>query len=188
VAAVGTGAYHSLALRPDGSLLSWGFNRFGQLGDGTTVDRLQPVAVTGLSGVVSVANGSWFHTLAVGADGSAWAWGWNGYGQLGDGTRTERHAPVRVGANVSITAMAGGGFHSVAVDSSGRVLDWGWNVYGQLGDGTQVDRLLPGPVQVACGMAMSVAAARTKASPADAGRAVDDQRTARPAISRIRDH
>lgn len=156
-ASVSTGAYHSLALRSDGSVASWGWNAFGQLGDGTTVDRLRPVTVAGMTGVVSLGRGAWFHSMAVAADGKAWAWGWNGFGQLGDGTTVERHAPVRV-AVPGLVATAGGLFHSLGVDASGRVRAWGWNGLGQLGDGTTVDRHLSVAVRLPAGAVVSVAA------------------------------
>jgi alpha-tubulin suppressor-like RCC1 family protein len=78
--------------------------------------------------------------VALAADGSAWAWGWNGFGQLGDGTTAERHAPVRVAGGTGILNVAAGPYHSLAVDSSGNIRAWGWNALAQLGDGTAVDR------------------------------------------------
>lgn len=156
-AGISTGAYHSLALRPDGSVLSWGWNSFGQLGDGTTVDRHRPVPVPGVTGVVTLGRGAWFHSMAVAADGKAWAWGWNGFGQLGDATTVERHAPVRV-AVAGLVAAAGGLFHSLGVDASGTVRAWGWNGLGQLGDGTTLDRHLAVPVRLPAGLVTSVSA------------------------------
>ncbi|MGI8810769.1 MAG: RCC1 repeat-containing protein [Acidimicrobiales bacterium] len=156
-AGISTGAYHSLALRGDGSVAAWGWNAFGQLGDGTTVDRSRPVPVPGVTGVVSLGRGAWFHSMAVAADGEAWAWGWNGFGQLGDGTTVERHAPVRV-AVPGLVAAAGGLFHSLGVDASGSVRAWGWNGLGQLGDGTTVDRHLAGLIRLPAGPVVSVAA------------------------------
>ena len=68
------GVGHSLALRADGTVWAWGWNGYGQLGDGTTSDRLRPVPVPGLTGVVAVAGGA-FHSLALKGDGTVWAWG-----------------------------------------------------------------------------------------------------------------
>jgi alpha-tubulin suppressor-like RCC1 family protein len=79
----------------DGTVWAWGYNFFGQLGDGTTTQRTTPVQVPGLTGVIAVA-GSSYHSLAVRNDGTVWAWGNNGYGQLGDGTSTQRTSPVQV--------------------------------------------------------------------------------------------
>lgn len=156
--AVAAGAYHSVALRADGSLLSWGWNVFGQLGDGTTVQRDHPVPVSGIAGVVALGNGSWFHTVVVRGDGSAWAWGWNGYGQLGDGTTVERHTPVRVAGVTGLVEVAGGALHTVGVDAAGMVRGWGGNNAGQLGTGTLTDAHLAVPVRLPVGAVVSVSA------------------------------
>ena len=81
-------------LLADGTVYTWGFNAYGELGDGTTTERLTPVLVPGLSGITQIAKGS-DHTLAAGAGGVVRAWGRNDYGQLGDGTTTERNSPCR---------------------------------------------------------------------------------------------
>ncbi|HZH79216.1 MAG TPA: hypothetical protein VEY88_24530 [Archangium sp.] len=96
VSAISAGSYQSLALKHDGTVWSWGYNGFGQLGDGTTTHRYSPVLVPGLSQVVSISGGSNMHSLALTLDGSSWAWGYNGNGQLGDGTAIDRYSPVRV--------------------------------------------------------------------------------------------
>jgi alpha-tubulin suppressor-like RCC1 family protein len=90
---IAAGDDHSLAIREDGTLWAWGQNRYGQLGDGTTINRHKPVQV--LTDVVSVAAGV-RHSLAIKRDGTLWAWGQNRYGQLGDGTTINRHKPVQV--------------------------------------------------------------------------------------------
>ena len=84
---IAAGNGHSVALRPDGSVWTAGDNYLGQLGDGTKTNRIAPVQVQGLSGVVAVAAGS-IHSLAVRSDGTAWAWGSNSDGQLGNGGLT----------------------------------------------------------------------------------------------------
>src|SRR5207247_4971351 len=78
---------HSLALRADGTVIAWGYNAFGQLGDGTTTTRTTPVPVRGLAGVTAITARDG-HSLALLADGTVMAWGANFYGQLGDGTTT----------------------------------------------------------------------------------------------------
>ena len=84
-----------MAARSDGTVWAWGDNRVGELGDGTTTDRLAPVQVTGLTGVTQVAAGC-THSLALRSDGTVWAWGANGAGQLGRGTVTvTRSRPPR---------------------------------------------------------------------------------------------
>ena len=124
-------------------VVSTGWNGLGQLGDGTTVDRHAVVATgSGLTNVRAVGAG-YYHSLAVKVDGTVWTWGWNVYGQLGDGTTTDRTTPNRVPGLTNVVAVAGGAYHSLALKADGTVWAWGWNGLGQLGDGTTVDRLVP---------------------------------------------
>ena len=125
-----------------GQAASWGWNGFGQLGDGGTVDRATPGPVAGLTGVVGQASGL-FHSVALKDDGTLWAWGWNGFGQLGDGTTVDRATPVRVASLTNVVCVAASAYDSVAIRSDGTVWSWGWNGSGALGDGTTVDRHVP---------------------------------------------
>ena len=136
VTAIATGCYHNLALKADGSVWAWGWNQGGQLGDGTWSNRNSPVAVMGAaSGVTAIAAG-YEHSLALKADGSVWAWGWNNrYHQLGDGTGINRNSPVAVMSS-GVTAIAANGGHSLALKVDGSVWAWGRNGEGQLGNGT----------------------------------------------------
>lgn len=121
---------------------SWGDNSYGQLGDGTTVDHVTPMQVSGLTDVVAVSSGE-YHNLAIRSDGTLWAWGWNYFGEIGDGTMITRTTPVQViGMTNVVTATAGNG-HSLAVKSDGTVWAWGRNDYGQVGDGTYTQRATP---------------------------------------------
>ena len=88
--------WHSLAAKSDGTVWAWGYNRNGQLGDGTSVDHSVPVQVLGLSYVKQVAAGVDF-SAAEQSDGSVWTWGHNQVGQLGDGTTVDRITPAKVG-------------------------------------------------------------------------------------------
>ena len=144
-AAIAAGEYHSLALRSDGTVWAWGDNEFGQLGDGSTTNRLVPVRVHGLRDVTGIAAGT-THSLAVRSDGTVWAWGRNADGRLGDGTTTPRLTPSRVSGLDEVTSIAAGRAHSLAVRSDGTVWAWGGNTDGQLGDGTTTRRLTPVPV------------------------------------------
>ncbi len=125
-----------------GGLLGWGANDKGQLGDGTTTERMHPVAVTGLSaGVTTVAAGL-YHACAV-ANGGVQCWGANGGGQLGNGTVLDSLVPVPVvGLESGATAVAVGTSHTCAVRNGG-VLCWGYSLAGQIGDGTRVDSEVP---------------------------------------------
>jgi uncharacterized repeat protein (TIGR01451 family) len=110
VMAIGAGFDHSLAVRLDGSVLAWGHNYYGQLGDLSTTDRPTPVAVSGLgsgSGVIALSGGAGF-TLALKADGSMLSWGVNVSGQLGDNTTTSRNTPAAVVNLNGAVAMAVG--------------------------------------------------------------------------------
>ena len=113
-------------------------------------NRLTPVPVSGLTGVVAIAAGG-YHSLALKSDGTVWAWGCNDCGQLGDGSTTNRLTPVPVSGLTGVVAIAGGDYHSLALKSDGTVWAWGYNGYGQLGDGTHDESPDAGPGQRAHG-------------------------------------
>ena len=139
---IATGVMHTLLAKSDGTVWTWGGNLEGQLGDGTTNSRSQPVRITGLPGVIAVAAGH-YHSVALAADGTVRTWGRNFSGQLGDGTTTQRSAPVEVDGLTGVTAVAAGGGSTYALRSDGTVWAWGNNMEGQLGDGTTTDRYAP---------------------------------------------
>jgi alpha-tubulin suppressor-like RCC1 family protein len=90
---IAAGNSHALALKSDGTIWAWGSNSFGQLGDGTTINRITAVQASGLTAGALTAAG-YFHSLVRKTDGTIWAWGSNLRGQLGDGTTTDRLIPV----------------------------------------------------------------------------------------------
>jgi alpha-tubulin suppressor-like RCC1 family protein len=122
---------------------AWGQNEYGQLGDGTNTNRNAPVQVRGLSGVQDIDAGFFGHSLALKSDGTVWALGQNDYGQLGDGTTTQRNVPVKVRRLSGVQDIDGGYRHSLALKSDGTVWAWGRNKYGQLGVAGTTQRNFP---------------------------------------------
>ncbi|TWP07909.1 hypothetical protein EUA76_02430 [TM7 phylum sp. oral taxon 350] len=151
---VAAGADHSLALDNDGALYAWGSNAYGQLGNGTTTNSSVPVAVkiagTPLAGktIVQIAAGA-NHNMVLTSDGAVYTWGWNQYGQLGNGTTTNSRIPVAVVttgtplAGKTISQIAAGNAHALAMTDDGTVYTWGWNQYGQLGNNSTINSSLP---------------------------------------------
>jgi alpha-tubulin suppressor-like RCC1 family protein len=151
VVAVAAGMDHSLALCSDGTVVAWGYNCFGQLGNNTTNNSLVPAAINSAPGiselygrtVVAIAAGG-YHNQALCSDRTLVGWGWNYYGQVGDckASGSQSLVPVVANTNAGVSALYGktlvgiatGLDHSLAVCSDGTVVAWGLNNYGQLGD------------------------------------------------------
>jgi len=152
ILAISTGSSHSLALCSDGTVVAWGYNIYGQLGDGGTTDSSVPVIVTTggeLAGknVVAVSAG-FSHSLALCSDGTVAAWGFNPYGQLGNNTTVSSSVPVMVTnsgvlSGKKITSISAGYHHNIALCSDGTVVSWGRNTYGQLGNNSTSDSSVP---------------------------------------------
>jgi alpha-tubulin suppressor-like RCC1 family protein len=137
--AIGNGGYHACAVLTNGQARCWGQNFFGQVGDGTTVQRTTPVAVSGLSGITRISAGGG-SSCALGSDSKVRCWGLNASGQLGDGTSANRSTPVTVlgpaGSQLSnATSISVGTSHACAVRTDGSTRCWGSDDFEQLGDG-----------------------------------------------------
>jgi len=140
VTQVAPGCFHSLALTTAGSVLAWGDNRAGELGNGTTSEfSATPAPVPLPAGVrIRSVRGGCSFSLAVSTDGQVWAWGTNSTGQLGNGAVggfSAAPALVKLPAGIRIASVAGGFDHALAVTTTGQVYAWGGNADGQLGNG-----------------------------------------------------
>gem|GEM_PF-2365762 len=149
VVSVVCGDSHSVALTEYGDVYAWGYNSYGQLGNSANATSKVPVAVSALgSKAVAVAAGADF-SLALTEAGKVYAWGYNLFGQLGNGTTTNSNAPVEVSAltGKGVVAISAGGGFALALTGDGAVYAWGQNVLGQLGNGTYVGTVTT-PAQV----------------------------------------
>jgi len=157
VSQIAAGMYHSTALKSDGTVWSWGYNVNGQLGDNTADNKLTPVQTTDIGGVgfltgVSNIEAGRHNSLALKSDGTVWSWGYNEFGQLGDNTVVEKHAPVQVkgaggvGFLTNVVRINTADSFVLATKSDGTVWAWGYNSDKQLGDNTIVNK--SAPVQV----------------------------------------
>jgi len=129
-----------MAIKNDGTLWAWGNNGQGNLGLGDTTNRSSPVQVGGLttwsSVSASIGPAGYSHTLALDVYGALWAWGDNGFGQLGLGDTTFRSSPVQVGLTSDWAEIAACHVFSLGIKTDGTLWGWGRGSSGQVGDGT----------------------------------------------------
>jgi uncharacterized repeat protein (TIGR02543 family) len=147
-------AIHSLVVTATGQVYAWGNNDFGQLGDGSTIDRTTPTLISFnelQSGerIKSVKAGS-SHSIAVTTSGRVYSWGRNTYGQLGNGTYIQQTTPTLISVtgyyNNPIQSVATGYIHSLALSSNGEVYAWGYNSDGSVGKGS--NSTVPNPTLI----------------------------------------
>jgi hypothetical protein len=148
VMTITAGLNFSLALDKRGNLWAWGRNGDGQLGLGITDDVLKPsqVQTPDQKPIIAVAAGE-RHVVAVDSDGQVWAWGHNGYGQLGIGDKPSQSVAVKVNIT-NVIAVAAGRLHTLALKQDGTVWAWGNNSFGQLGNNDDQNADHNTPVQV----------------------------------------
>ena len=154
VASVSAGYNHACAVTRAGAAMCWGHNANGELGNDSTTDSPVPVGVMGLSsGVIAIAAGSG-HTCALDDAGAVKCWGWNTFGQLGNGAIDDSHVPVGVvGLSSGVIAIAAGNGYTCAVTAGGAVKCWGVNVRPGGDVPVDVPGLSPGVVAVSLGAA-----------------------------------
>lgn len=128
---VAVGATNTAAITESGDLYVWGWNGYGQVGDGSAADQSTPVKIAG-PGYAHVSINEW-HGLAVKQDGSLWAWGSNCCGQIGNEPKSDAATPVQVGAPGTYRHAVAGRWHSAALNREGGLRVWGDNSYDQLG-------------------------------------------------------
>jgi alpha-tubulin suppressor-like RCC1 family protein len=140
--AVSAGSGHTVAIKTDGSLWTWGDNGAGQLGVGTSgygTNQNAPIRVGAATDWQVISAGNHF-TMALKTDGSLWAWG---AGRLGNGAATSQKVPVQIGTEKVWAAVSAGSNHTMALKKDGSLWAWGNNDMGQLGDGTKANRNAP---------------------------------------------
>ena len=150
VVSLSLGRDYSGCITETGKLYMWGLNNYGQLGDGTTVSKTVPTLIPQSAfnneKVVGLSLGGNF-SGCITETGKLYMWGWNNYGQLGDGTTTDRYVPTLISQsafnNEKVVGLSLGRYHSGCITETGKVYMWGLNSSGQLGDGTTTDRYVP---------------------------------------------
>jgi alpha-tubulin suppressor-like RCC1 family protein len=140
--AVSCGYEHTLALKKNGTLWSWGPNWWGGLGTGSTNQVLVPTEVGSASDWAAISGGGDF-TLALKKDGTLWACGSNIYGNLGFGDTADRHSPTEVGSSRDWAAISAGIGYAMAIKKDGTLWAWGNNSFGELGLGDTAERHSP---------------------------------------------
>lgn len=161
IVSISAGLGHSLVLASDGTVYGWGNNAYHTLGDGSTATRLSPVAMnttgTLLAGkTITAIKCGYYHNVVLTSEGKLYSWGFNGNGKLGDGSDTDRSAPVLISgslADKTVVAIAGNNSHHLALTSDNQLHCWGYNLFGQLGDGSTTDRTTPVPVTMSGALA-----------------------------------
>lgn len=141
---VSAGCDHTLAIKTDGTLWTWGSNVCGVLGTGNTINRSSPGTTAGCGRNWYTVSSEWNHNLAIKTDGTLWSWGSNTCGQLGDGTTINKSSPVTTaGGGTNWCNTSAGNCFSAGIKTDGTLWTWGINTCGQLADGTVIAKTSP---------------------------------------------
>ena len=136
--------FSTMAIDKNGQVWGWGYNKYGALGNNSTVSQRTPVVILGATKTFCQIVGSRFNALAIDKNGQVWGWGYNGYGQLGDNSITNQSTPIAVlGTTKTFCQIAAGYEYSIGLDKNGKVWGWGNNGSGQIGDNTTVSKCTP---------------------------------------------
>ena len=147
---VGSGHWYSLAIDEQGNLWAWGYNRNGQLGDGTTTNSSIPIQIKEGTKFKEVSAGL-YHSLAIDEQGNLWAWGDNRYGQLGDGTTTNSSIPIQIKEETKFKEVSSRYYSTLAIDEQENLWAWGNNRgYGHLGN--EINDNISIPTQIMVGI------------------------------------
>lgn len=149
---ISAGSNHTVAIRSTGEALAWGYNNVGQLGNTSITNRSVPLLVAGVFTDWAQVSAGYRFTVGIRANGTAWAWGINTSGRLGDNTTVSKRSPVAVvGGFTDWVQIAAGYSHTAAIRANGQAWCWGYNYRGGLGDNTTAAR--SSPVSVVGGIA-----------------------------------
>ena len=138
------GGSHILAVKNDGTLWTWGFNNYGQLGDNTTTNKSSPVQVLGYTNNWKQPSSGSFHSAAIKNDGTLWTWGDNTFGQLGDNSTNSQSSPVQtVTGGTNWKQVSCGNNHTTAIKTDGTLWTWGINSNAVLGNNSTIPKSSP---------------------------------------------
>jgi uncharacterized repeat protein (TIGR02543 family) len=154
IVATSLGAYHSSAISSSGRVFTWGLNKYGELGDSTTTNKLTPIEITPrfkleTGDKIFVMHLSTVSSFAISSTGRVFSWGFNPVGGLGDGTSLDKKVPTEItprfnlNTNDKIISISSSGDNTSALSSTGRVFTWGLNKYGEMGDNTNIGKSTP---------------------------------------------
>ena len=158
VESVSNGASYNCAVVHNGGVQCWGYNGYGQLGNGTTTGSSTPVGVSGLPNNVEQVGTAFEHACALLTDGTVQCWGSNNHGQLGNGSTSDSNTPVPVTGLTAVAQIAVADSATCALTSAGSVQCWGANTFGELGNGSTSDSDVPVQVSGLTGGVTAIAA------------------------------